>query len=138
MESSLGLQNFVWCIVLSFFLPLLCSVNSDHDNRFGLWHISFNNNNKKKFCDTATSRLKTIYKKSSGKGIHTYPLPNLGYYVLALNPSTVSAETASVVRPFQDNIFDVYCNCPWEKRALQTTTKLLSQGYQTNQTGSNT
>ena len=22
-----------------FFLPILCSVNSDHDNRVGVWHI---------------------------------------------------------------------------------------------------
>ena len=28
-------------------------------------------------------------------------LPNLGHYILELNPSTVSAETASVVSPFQ-------------------------------------
>ena len=27
--------------------------------------------------------------------------PKLGHYILVLNPSTVSAETASVVSPFQ-------------------------------------
>ena len=47
---------------LSFFLPILCSANSDHDNRVGVWHISFKTTKKKKekkkYCDTATSRLK--------------------------------------------------------------------------------
>ena len=32
------------------------------------------------------------------------PCSTLGYYILALNPSTVSEETASVVRPFQATI----------------------------------
>ena len=35
-------------ILDSFFFPLLCSVNSDHDNRFGVWHISFNKTKKKR------------------------------------------------------------------------------------------
>ena len=45
---------------LSFFLPILCSVISDHDNRVGVWHISLKKKKKKKkkYCDTATSRLK--------------------------------------------------------------------------------
>ena len=32
------------------------------------------------------------------------PCSTLGYYILALNPSTVSEETVSVVRPFQATI----------------------------------
>ena len=39
---------------VSFFLPILCSVNSDHDNRVAQ---KFQNKTKK-YCDTATSRLK--------------------------------------------------------------------------------
>ena len=33
---------------LSFFLPILCSVNSDHDKRVGVWHISLQKKKKKK------------------------------------------------------------------------------------------
>ena len=51
--------------------------------------------------DEATS-VKTIYKQSSGTGIQAISLPKtLGHYCFYLNPFTVSAETVSVVNPFQ-------------------------------------
>ena len=48
-------------VLFSFFLLILCSVNSDHDNRVWVWHVSFKTTTTKKkkmYCDTATSRLK--------------------------------------------------------------------------------
>ena len=50
--------------------------------------------------DKATS-VKTIYKQSQGQAYQAMSLPNLGHYILDLNPSTVSAETDSVASPFQ-------------------------------------
>ena len=56
--------------------------------------------------------VKTIYKKSTRAGNpYLAPAPTLGYYILALNPSTVSDETASVVRSFQFAIVWVGGGC---------------------------
>ena len=42
------------------------------------------------------------YKQASGTGMPSHvPVQTLGHYILDLNPSTVSAETASAVSPFQ-------------------------------------
>ena len=97
----------------SFFLPLLCPVNSDHDNRFGLWHISFKKKKKKKneFCDTATSRLKTIYKNSSGERIHTYPMPNPRILYFSLKPINCLSRDSFGCKVIPS------CNCPGIKKS---------------------
>ena len=48
----------------------------------------------------------TNYLQEVPKGRDSIPSPcsTLGYYILALYPSAVSEETASVVRPFQVSI----------------------------------
>ena len=59
--------------------------------------------NKKKITVQIFDRATIVYLEAVLKDRHTKPCPcpTLGHYVLDLNPSTVSAETASVVSLFQ-------------------------------------
>ena len=49
----------------TFFLLILCLVNSDHDNRVEVWHIIFKTKKKKKVLWHSHQQIKTIYKSSS-------------------------------------------------------------------------
>ena len=103
-----------------FILPPLSSVtvfvNSDHDNRLGVWHLRFNKKKKKKkrVLRHSHQQIKTIYKKSSGEGIHTYPLPNPRILYFGLKPIKCLSRDSFGCKVIPS------CNCPGGKRALQT------------------
>ena len=81
----------------TFFLSILLSVMSDHDGRCSVAYYK----HQIEIFDKATA-VKTIYKQSSRTGIPSHvSAQTLGHYILDLNPSTVSAEAASVASPFQ-------------------------------------
>ena len=65
-----------------------------------VWHIyiSYLKNQQKDINTKPPHLLQTDLRDRHTKPC---PYPTLGYYILDLNPSTVSAETASVVSPFQ-------------------------------------
>ena len=66
---------------------------------------------RKEFCDTVTSRLETIYKKSSGEGINTYPLPNPRILYFGFKPINCLSRDSFGCKAILSS------NCPGEKKS---------------------
>ena len=87
---------------LLFFLSILLLVMSGHDGRYGCGTYVTKNKTKLIQIFYKAPSVKTTYKQSSGTGIPSHvPAQTLVHYILDLNTSTVSTETAVVVSPFQ-------------------------------------
>ena len=120
-----------WPLLYIFFLPILCSVNSDHDNRVGVWHISFKTTTTKKkkkkkkvlWHSHSHQQIKTIYIKSLGEGIHTYPLPNPRIVYFGLKPINCLSRDSFGCKAIPS------CNCPGEKELFRPSVYALGRWY---------